>query len=72
MSLQDAASVSERCGRRGKRPGSHEQAHVGVGVRVHVRRLEWKTRYEESEKLFDENLQNSSAAVSLRMTIRGA
>jgi len=37
-----------------------------------VIRLEWKTGYDESAKLFDENLQNSSAAVSLRMTIRGA
>jgi hypothetical protein len=36
-----------------------EQAHVGVGVREHVKRLEWKTRYDESAKLFDENLQNS-------------
>ena len=59
MSLQDAASVSERRGRHGRRPASREQAHVGVGERGHVRRLEWKTRYEESEKLFDENLQNS-------------
>ena len=25
----------------------------------HIRRLEWKTRYDESAKLFDENLQNS-------------
>ena len=40
-------------------PGSSGQAHVGVGVREHVKRLEWKTRYDESAKLFDENLQNS-------------
>ena len=59
MSLQDAASMSERCGRHGKPSGSSEQAHVGVGVRDHVKRLEWKTRYDESAKLFDENLQNS-------------
>ena len=72
MALQDAASVSERRGGHGKRPGSREQAHVGVGVREHVKRLEWKTRYDESAKLFDENLQNSWAAVNLRMTIRGA
>jgi hypothetical protein len=51
--------VSERRGRDGKRLGSPEQAHVGVGVREHVRRLEWKPRYDESAKLFDENLQNS-------------
>ena len=72
MSLQDPASASERRGRHGKRRGSREQAHVGVGVRGHVRRLEWQTRYDESRKLFDENLQNSWAALSLRMTIRGA
>lgn len=36
-----------------------EQAHVDVGVREHVKRLEWKTRYDESIKPFDENLQNS-------------
>jgi hypothetical protein len=59
MSLQDAASVSELRGTHGKHPGSREQAHVGVGVRGHVRMLEWKTRYDESGKLFDENLQNS-------------
>ena len=40
-------------------PGLSEQAHVGAGVREHVKRLEWKTRYDESAKLFDENLQNS-------------
>jgi hypothetical protein len=40
-----------------------------VGEREHVNRLEWKTRYDESEKLFDEN---SCAAVSLRMTLSGA
>jgi hypothetical protein len=28
-------------------------------VREHVKRLEWKTRHEESAKLLDENLQNS-------------
>ena len=59
MSFQDAASVSERRGRHGIPSGSSEQAHVGVGVREHVRRLEWKTRDDESAKLFDENLQNS-------------
>jgi hypothetical protein len=59
MSLQDADSVGERRGRHGKRPRSREQVHVGVGVRGHVRRLEWKFRYDESGKLFDENLQNS-------------
>ena len=31
----------------------------GVGVREHVKRLRWKTHYDESAKLFDENLQNS-------------
>jgi hypothetical protein len=35
------------------------QAHVGIGVREHVEKLIWKTRYDESAKLFDENLQNS-------------
>lgn len=40
-------------------PGLSGQAHVGAGVREHVRRLEWKTRYDESAKAFDENLQNS-------------
>jgi len=40
-----------------------------AGEREHVKRLEWKTRYDESEKLFGEN---SCAAVSLRMTLRGA
>jgi hypothetical protein len=59
MPLQDAAPVSERRGRHGRWPGSREQAHFGVGVRGHVRRLEWKTCYDESAKLFDENLQNS-------------
>jgi hypothetical protein len=59
MWLQDAASVSEgRCS-HGKRLGSRKQAHVSAGVREHVRKLEWKTRYDESAKLFDENLQNS-------------
>jgi len=59
MSLQDAASVSERRDRHGIPSGSSEQAHVGVGVRGHVKRREWKTRYDESAKLFDENLQSS-------------
>jgi hypothetical protein len=59
MPLQDVASVCKRRGRHGKRPGSSEQAHVGIGVRAHVKRLEWKIRYDESAKLFDENLQNS-------------
>ena len=40
-------------------PGLCEQAHVGGGVREHVKRLEWKTLYDESAKLLDENLQNS-------------
>ena len=50
--------TSGGCG-HGIPSGSSEQAHVGVGVREHVTRLEWKTRYDESAKLFDENLQNS-------------
>jgi hypothetical protein len=72
MALQDVGSASERCCGHGIPSGWSEQAHVSVGVREHVQRLEWKTRYDESAKLFDENLQNSWAAVSLRMTIRGA
>jgi hypothetical protein len=40
-------------------PSLCEQVHVGAGVRKHVKPLEWKTRYDESAKLFDENLQNS-------------
>jgi hypothetical protein len=43
----------------GKRPGLSGQAHVGAGVREHVKRLGWKTRYDESTKLFDESLQKS-------------
>lgn len=39
--------------------GLSGQAHVGIGVREHVEILRWKTRYDESAKLFDENLQNS-------------
>jgi hypothetical protein len=59
MALQDVSSASERrCG-HGIPSGSSDQTHVGVGVREHVKRLEWKTRYDESAKLFDENLQNS-------------
>jgi hypothetical protein len=72
MALQGLGSGSKRCYGYGIPLGSSEQAHVGSGVREHVKRLEWKTRYDESVKLFDENLQNSWAAVSLRMTIRGA
>jgi len=53
-------------------PGLSGQAHVGAGVREHVKRLGWKTRYDESTKLFDESLQKSWAAVSLRTRIRGA
>jgi len=56
----------------GTRRSLSGQAHVGVGVREHVKRLNWKARYDESAKLFDESLQKSWAAVSLRMTIRGA
>jgi hypothetical protein len=59
MSLQDAASANERCCGDGMPPGLSGQAHVGVGVREHVKKLEWKTRYDESAKLFDENLQKS-------------
>jgi len=39
--------------------GSSEQTHVGAGVREHVKRLGWKTRYDESTKRFDESLQKS-------------
>jgi hypothetical protein len=39
--------------------GLIDQAHVGVGVREHVKRLGWKTFYDESTKLFDESLQKS-------------
>ena len=46
-------------GGHGKPPGSSEQAHVGADVREHVKRLEWKARYDESTKLFDEDLQNN-------------
>jgi hypothetical protein len=59
MPLQRADSASERCCEHGKRPGLSGHAHVGVGVREHVERLGWKTRYDESMKLFDESLQNS-------------
>ena len=59
MALRDVGSASKRCCGYGMPSGSSEQAHVGVGVREHVKRLEWKTRYDESAKLFDENLQNS-------------
>ena len=59
MSLEDAASMSEGRGRHEKRAGWREQAHVSVGVREHVSRLEWETCYDESAKLFDESLQNS-------------
>jgi hypothetical protein len=59
MSLQDAGSASKRCCRRGKLWDSSGQAHVGLGVREHVEKLRWKIRYDESAKLFDENLQNS-------------
>jgi hypothetical protein len=49
------------CGarRHGIPQGLNGQAHVGVGVREHVKRLGWKTRYDESAKMFDENLQKS-------------
>ena len=40
-------------------PGLSGRAHVAAGVREHVKRLEWKTHYDESAKLFDENLQTS-------------
>jgi hypothetical protein len=46
-------------GGHGIPPSLCEQVHVGAGVRKHVKPLEWKTRYDESAKLFDENLQNS-------------
>lgn len=59
MALQDVGSASKRCCGHGKPSGSSEKVHVGVGVRAHVKRLEWKTHYDESAKLFDENLQNS-------------
>jgi hypothetical protein len=59
MALQDVSSASKRrCG-QGIPSSSSDQAHVGVGVREHVKGLEWKTRYDESTKLFDESLQNS-------------
>jgi hypothetical protein len=35
------------------------EAHIGVGVREHVKELGWKSRYDESMKLFDESLQKS-------------
>jgi hypothetical protein len=59
MGLQDVGSASKRCCGPEIASDSTEQAHVGVGVREHVERLEWKTLYDESAKLFDENLQNS-------------
>jgi hypothetical protein len=59
MSLEDAASVSERCCGHGIPASLSGQAHVGVGVREHVKKLGWKTRYDESTKLFDESLQKS-------------
>jgi hypothetical protein len=59
MAFQDVGSGSKQCCGRGIRWDSSEQAYVGVGVREHVKRLEWKARYDESAKLFDENLQNS-------------
>jgi len=59
MAFQDVGSASKRYCGHGKPSNSSEQAHVCVGVREHVRRLEWKTGYDESAKLFDENLQNS-------------
>ena len=43
----------------GKHPVWNEQAHVGADMPEHVKRLEWKTRYDESTKLFDESLQKS-------------
>jgi len=59
MALEDVRSASKRrCGHR-MLSSSSEQAHLGVGVREHVKKLEWKIRYDESAKLFDENLQNS-------------
>jgi len=59
MSLQGADSASEWCCEHGISPGLSGHAHVGVGVREHVKKLGWKTRYDESTKLFDESLQNS-------------
>jgi hypothetical protein len=59
MSFQDAASMSEGRCRHGKGLGLSEQTHVSAGVREHVRKLEWKAVYDESAKLFDENLQNN-------------
>ena len=40
-------------------PDLSGQAHIAAGVREHVKRPGWKTRYDESTKLFDENLQKS-------------
>ena len=59
MTLQDLGSASKHCCGHGMPSGSSEQAHVGAAVREHVKRLEWKTCYDESAKLFDESLQNS-------------
>lgn len=59
MAPQDVGAARKWCWGDGKGPDSSEQGHVGVGVREHVKRLEWKTGYDESGKLFDENLQNS-------------
>jgi hypothetical protein len=59
MSLQRAVSASERCCEHGKPSALSGHAHVSVGVREHVKKLGWKTRYDESTKLFDESLQNS-------------
>ena len=72
MSFKDAVSVCERCWGDGIPSGSCEQAHIDVDVRKHVKKPEWETRYDESVKLFDESLQNSWAAVSLRMIVSGA
>ena len=59
MSLQDAASAGERCRGDGIFSGWSGQAHVDVGVREHVKKLGWRTRYDESTKQFDESLQKS-------------
>ena len=46
-------------GGHGEPQDSSEQAHIGAGVREHVKRLGCKSFYDESTKLFDESLQKS-------------